>query len=336
MGGSLDKGPEGSVFLVEGSQVHIVSIDDIDVEPDPVRERLDETHVRALAQSISELGQMEPGLAEEIEGSPRVKLLAGRHRHAALRLLGAPSMLLRVTPPLSAEARLVACAVENAPRLPLTPFELGMACRLLRDRHGYSARSIAARMGVDQGRVRALLLCHDVLPKEGLKAFRAIRNIVDERELCQIAALGDPIAIEGRLQEWIGWRFHGMPRREPLDDLGLDRSRRVSMKSRKQVHGALGEARVAVGVWVDGRPLLLDERTRAVLVSLLSWISGKSRRRKVFLLPEPVRPQVAAPVAAPVPPLPQASPPKRARQYAREMLAQRKKHLRALAAGRNT
>ena len=291
--------------------------------------------MRALAQSISELGQMEPGLAEEIQGSPRVRLLAGRHRLAALRLLGSPTMLLRVTPPLSPEARLVACAVENAPRLPLTPYELGMACRLLRDTHGYSVRSIAARMAMDQGRVRALLLCHDVLPKQGLEAFRAIRNIVDERELCQIAALGDPIAIEGRLQEWMGWRFHGMPRREPLDDLGLDRSRRVSMKSRKQVHAALGDARVAVGVWVDGRPLLLDERTRAVMVSLLSWISGKSRRRKVFLLPEPARLEVAPPSLprSTSAPQPSSAPPKRARKYAREVIAQRKKALRRLSMG---
>ena len=136
--------------------------------PANVRE-LDEAHVAALADSIALRGLVVPLVVRPADGDPgRFVLVAGFHRHAALRKLGrceAPA-LVRDS---DAEDEAAARAIENIARKQLDPYQEACAVRAMLDR-GLTADGAATALGWAKRRVtqRAKLVA---LPDDVARGF---------------------------------------------------------------------------------------------------------------------------------------------------------------------
>jgi ParB/RepB/Spo0J family partition protein len=142
--------PEPTTTTEETATVlEIIPIDKITVDP-ANRAVVEDDALRALAESIREIGQLEP-VVVSTNGDGVVHLVAGARRLAACRLIGL-DVVEAIVKPRDAVERAVARAVENLHRLDLTPMqearEFAEMARL-----GLSQRDIAKRCSVSQSHV---------------------------------------------------------------------------------------------------------------------------------------------------------------------------------------
>ncbi len=152
--GGLGKGL-GALIPVR-SQSHPtteVSIDSIVPNPLQPRHRLDEAGLEELANSIREVGVIQPLVVSQTllgenqrGGGPKYQLIAGERRWHAARLAGltmVPVVLKEATP----EQALLIALVENIQRSDLTPLEEALAYRQLIDDFGLTQEGAASRVG---------------------------------------------------------------------------------------------------------------------------------------------------------------------------------------------
>lgn len=98
--------------------------------------------IAELAESIDEKGQTTPAFLRVKEGG-RYDLISGYRRSAALRIIGAPTILARIYR-MSVEDAYALAVSENAERDALTDWERARACRSLADRD--VSREVIAKM----------------------------------------------------------------------------------------------------------------------------------------------------------------------------------------------
>lgn len=124
------KAPEQPLVLgvaVRGElkDIPLIEIDDPSGPPDRLARSDDAEQIAELARSIREVGQVQPVMVEQADGTQggRYVRVFGRRRIAAAKLAGLDKVRAIVVPPLEPEQRRTIVAVENIQRKNLTPIE---------------------------------------------------------------------------------------------------------------------------------------------------------------------------------------------------------------------
>lgn len=129
------------------------------------RTTFDDAKLDELAQSIRELGILEPILVRKGEGSG-YEIVAGERRWRAAQRAGLKEVPVFVRE-LGEQEALEAALVENLQREDLNPIETARAVQRLLDEHGHTQETVATRLGKDRSTIanglRLLKLSSDVL-----------------------------------------------------------------------------------------------------------------------------------------------------------------------------
>jgi len=116
-----------------------------------VRMDIEPNYIKELAQSISEIGLLQPILiAVEGEG---FEIVAGHCRYLAHKEIGM-SAIKAVVRDMTKEERGVARATENIQRIDLTPIEEAATYKDLMDQYGMTIERIAKKIGRTPGTVK--------------------------------------------------------------------------------------------------------------------------------------------------------------------------------------
>jgi ParB family chromosome partitioning protein len=131
-----------------------VEIDRIDPNPFQPRQRIEESKLRELADSLSKQGLMQPVVVRRV--GTRYQLIAGERRWRAARLAGF-SRVPVVVRQVPEEQLLELALVENIQREELTPIEEAGAYQRMIGELGWSQEQIAERVSKDRSTVANLL-----------------------------------------------------------------------------------------------------------------------------------------------------------------------------------
>lgn len=139
---------------ISGGQVSDILITDIDPNPEQPRRAFSEEALKELADSIRELGVLQPILVQQKKG--RYQIIAGERRFRAARLAG-HQRIPCIVRDFSEEEKMEAALIENLQREDLNPMEEAQAVRSLMDKCGYTQEKAAQRLGRSRPAVANLL-----------------------------------------------------------------------------------------------------------------------------------------------------------------------------------
>lgn len=144
---------------------HVAAIEEVFPNRDQPRQHFDDARLDELAQSIRQVGILEPILVRKRQAGG-YEIIAGERRWRAAQRAGlreVPIFVRELSPRDAFEAALV----ENLQREDLNPIETARAFARLCEEHGYTQETVAARVGKDRSTVansmRLLKLPDDVL-----------------------------------------------------------------------------------------------------------------------------------------------------------------------------
>ena len=149
--------------------VSMISITELDRNPDQPRRDFDEEALQTLAESIKEAGVLQPLLVVEKEG--RYRIVAGERRFRAARIAGLEAVPCIIRD-FSPEEQMEAALIENIQREDLNAIEEAAAVRQLMDSCGYTQEKAAKRLGKSRPAVANLLRLL-TLPKDVQDAVSA-------------------------------------------------------------------------------------------------------------------------------------------------------------------
>jgi ParB family chromosome partitioning protein len=115
------------------------------------RKTFDDEKLEELAQSIREIGVLEPILVRKAQNNT-FEIIAGERRWRAAQRAGLQEVPVRVRELSDAEV-FEAALVENLQREDLNPIETARAFQRLIDEHGHTQESVAQRVGKDRSSV---------------------------------------------------------------------------------------------------------------------------------------------------------------------------------------
>ena len=121
-----------------------VDINLLDINPGQPRKAFDKESLEQLADSIREVGLLQPILVQRVDG--RYRIIAGERRYRACRLAGLKRVLV-VEREMSNEDGMLAALIENLQREDLNPMEEAAAIRQLMDTAGLTQEEAARRLG---------------------------------------------------------------------------------------------------------------------------------------------------------------------------------------------
>ena len=136
------------------NMVTMVSITELDRNPDQPRRDFDEESLQTLADSIREAGVLQPLLVVEKAG--RYQIVAGERRFRAARMAGLDTVPCIVRE-MTAEEQMEAALIENIQREDLNPIEEASAVRQLMDACNYTQEQVSKRLGKSRPAVANLL-----------------------------------------------------------------------------------------------------------------------------------------------------------------------------------
>ena len=131
-----------------------IPLTDIDTNIAQPRQDFDEAALKELADSIREVGVLQPVLVVENKG--RYRIVAGERRFRAARMAGLTAVPCIVRS-FSADEQLEAALIENLQREDLNPMEEAQAIRALMDAAGYTQEQVASRLGKSRPAVANVL-----------------------------------------------------------------------------------------------------------------------------------------------------------------------------------
>lgn len=134
-----------------------ISLEDIETNPNNPRKFFDQESLEQLAQSIREVGILQPLVVVPVrdkEGNltPRYRLICGERRYRAAKLAGrvaVPVSVKHMTPVQEAEIMLI----ENLQRKDLGPVEEARAYQELLSQHDYTQEALGEKLGVSQAHI---------------------------------------------------------------------------------------------------------------------------------------------------------------------------------------
>ncbi|HYC02573.1 MAG TPA: ParB/RepB/Spo0J family partition protein [Azospirillaceae bacterium] len=190
----------------DGLEMLELPLDAVEPNPDQPRRHFDADDLAALAQSIRQVGQLQPIGVTRIPGSRpwRYRIAFGERRWRAVPMAGLERIRAVVLPD-GADAGLVA-VIENLQRSDLRPVEEAQAFRRLMETHGFSQERLGEAIGRSLTQVNqtlALLRLHPDI-QEALQAGGAE---VPRSVLLELARMDDA---EGQLALWHQARGGGL------------------------------------------------------------------------------------------------------------------------------
>jgi ParB/RepB/Spo0J family partition protein len=129
---------------MSNDQIQLISMDMIDRPVKIARELIDPEAVRELAESIREVGLLEPVLIRPMNG--RYEMVAGDRRYLAHKLLNFKE-IKAIVRELDDRETVVIRGIENLQRVDLTPSEEARVYLALREEGGLSLKDIAKKTG---------------------------------------------------------------------------------------------------------------------------------------------------------------------------------------------
>ncbi len=121
-----------------------VDINLLDINPGQPRKAFDKEALEQLADSIREVGLLQPILVQRMDG--RYRIIAGERRYRACRLAGLKRVPI-VEREMSTEEGMLAALIENLQREDLNPIEEAAAIRQLMDTANLTQEEAARRLG---------------------------------------------------------------------------------------------------------------------------------------------------------------------------------------------
>jgi len=188
-----------------GTPIPTVELGLESIQPSPfqLRRRAAQTHIEALADSIRQVGLIEPICVRPLPGG-EYQIIAGECRWRAAKLAGFESMPCRVHE-LTEDQAFVLALVENLQREDLSPLEEALSYQQMLDRGIVRNRAGIARLvGVSRARItqRMKLLELDPITQQMLEDYatvlteyhgrilREVESLTDRRSLAERAVAG--------------------------------------------------------------------------------------------------------------------------------------------------
>ncbi len=151
-----------------------IKVTDIDLNPAQPRQEFDQQALEQLADSIREVGVLQPLLVQEENG--RYRIIAGERRFRAARLAGLKTVPC-IQKNLDEQEAMLAALVENLQREDLNPIDEASAIQAYMRTGGFTQEETAAKLGKSRPAVaNALRLLH--LPE-------MVRQMVAQGQLSQ-------------------------------------------------------------------------------------------------------------------------------------------------------
>ena len=139
----------------EDNKVYELNIYDIEPNPDQPRKNFDETQLKKLADSISEVGVLSPILVSKKDNG-LYEIVAGERRWRASKIAGKKKIPAIVKKYEKKEIMEIAL-IENLQRENLNPYEEAIGYRVLRDNFDLTQEEIAKRVSKSRSTVANVL-----------------------------------------------------------------------------------------------------------------------------------------------------------------------------------
>lgn len=171
----LGRGLDALLPAGEGeSGFALISVDDISANPQQPRSHFEDEPLEGLADSIRQVGVLQPIVVREGDRPGSYQLVAGERRWRAAKLVGLteiPAIIRQGDD----ESGLTEALVENLQREDLTPLEEAAAYRQLMEDFGMTHEAIAGRVGKSRSAVSNTLRL--------LQLPASIQRLLDSGEL---------------------------------------------------------------------------------------------------------------------------------------------------------
>ena len=221
LGRGLDALISTETVSAQGSStINEVPIDQIEANPDQPRREFDSVALEELANSIKQLGLVQPITVRQL-AEHKFQLIAGERRWRASQLAGLTAIPAYIRT-IKDENVMELALVENIQREDLNAIEIALAYEHLQEKSGLTQEKVAARVGksrvavtnylrllklpaqvqmalqkkeIDMGHARALLSLNS--PSQQIKLFHEIQknafSVRKVEELCQQLNNGEDI-----------------------------------------------------------------------------------------------------------------------------------------------
>lgn len=133
------------------SKIKAIPLNQIDEPADVDRFEIFPEKTQELADSIREVGQLQPIVVRDLGG--RYEIIAGHRRYLAHKLLKATTIEAIIKNIEESESALIR-ATENQLREGLSPLEEGYVYLRLVDKHGFTLKDLARRLPVGAGTIK--------------------------------------------------------------------------------------------------------------------------------------------------------------------------------------
>lgn len=146
-----------------GDGVSVLSISDIEPNPDQPRKSFDDNSLGELTESVKRRGVIQPILVREA-GDGFYIIIAGERRYRAAKAAGLteiPAIVMDISEGDAAEISLI----ENIQRQDLNPMEEAAAYRAIMDEYGITQEALAERIGKPRSTVANMLRLLDLPPE---------------------------------------------------------------------------------------------------------------------------------------------------------------------------
>lgn len=221
LGRGLDALISTETVSAQGSStINEVPIDQIEANPDQPRREFDSVALEELANSIKQLGLVQPITVRQLD-EHKFQIIAGERRWRASQLAGLTAIPAYIRT-IKDENVMELALVENIQREDLNAIEIALAYEHLQEKSGLTQEKVAARVGksrvavtnylrllklpaqvqmalqkkeIDMGHARALLSLNS--PSQQIKLFHEIQknafSVRKVEELCQQLNNGEDI-----------------------------------------------------------------------------------------------------------------------------------------------
>ncbi len=168
--------------LVDAPLVRSIPIDKISPNPFQPRREFSEEEIQELADSISQVGLLQPLIVRQQRGAEGFELIAGERRWRALKLLGwetCPAVVREIN---DQEMALFAL-IENIQREDLSPIEEAQAYQLMIERFSLTQENLARLVGKSRSHIANLLRLLSLPPDVQEKVDKGLISFSQAKEL---------------------------------------------------------------------------------------------------------------------------------------------------------
>ncbi len=143
----------------DAPQILVLQLEDVRPNPDQPRKHFDQEALKSLAESIEQVGQLQPGIVKEDPNEAgKYVIVSGERRWRACGLAaGIDSFTATLLPPEHAGNVGLIALIENVQREDLDPFEEADGYSALMKAHGYKQGELAKLVGKKRNTINEIL-----------------------------------------------------------------------------------------------------------------------------------------------------------------------------------